>query len=272
MRKDQFSEIYTYVESGFPVLGSTEGHVVTLIGHTLSRKPRRRIRTKTVASAEFVDSLVIVDDNRFPYHRLGWKRKPAREGPARELDSKSGRANATVDAIESLKHFVIPLPEKVFLPAGMAEKVLTRYLANVGLYRPLRLAYENMLKRGGGVAVTRQFVASGSSTKAEALRRYSESSTRSNVFARVLELSLPHFVWVLEICPLRSYTEGTHLCGGEIVIDATSAAWSHDSLLFFRMGNHVVIDGETVSGEGEIADCPQFTHNLGEWTASASAV
>jgi hypothetical protein len=77
----QFRDICTYVESGFPVLASFSGHVVSLIGHTIdySRRPKLD-KEGFVDSSSFLKEFVVVDDNYFPYQLLGYKGNPDNYG------------------------------------------------------------------------------------------------------------------------------------------------------------------------------------------------
>ena len=70
-------ELYIYVKSGFPVLAGYRGHVVSIVGHTIDYS-----RTTTEDSEGFIDSsqflkqFIVIDDNFFPYQRLGWPDDP----------------------------------------------------------------------------------------------------------------------------------------------------------------------------------------------------
>ncbi len=117
--RDAFFDLYAYVESGFPVLTSFNGHVLNVIGHTLK---------DTIDPGEQADEhgfynsccllkrYIVVDDNLFPYQELGYK----------------GDAENYGQVYQSLPHFpcidsvlaaVVPLPEKAFLPAKYARKL-----------------------------------------------------------------------------------------------------------------------------------------------------
>jgi hypothetical protein len=74
---EKLTRLYTYVESGFPVLASFRGHVVSLVGHTmdLSRTPKPN-QHGWIDSSGYLKQFVVVDDNRFPYQLLGYKSDP----------------------------------------------------------------------------------------------------------------------------------------------------------------------------------------------------
>jgi hypothetical protein len=119
---EEFKNLYSYVESGFPVLGSFSGHVATLIGHTIDYTKLCNIdKNKAedfIDSSFFLKQFIVIDDNFFPYQLLGYKSDPKNYG--KEFPGQY--------SIESLVTGICPLPEKVFLPAERARKIGLDYL------------------------------------------------------------------------------------------------------------------------------------------------
>ena len=77
--RDTFFDLYSYVESGFPVLTSFGGHVVNIIGHTMSGDlPSGAVQDKHgfYNSSYLVDRYIVVDDNFFPYRLLAFSGAP----------------------------------------------------------------------------------------------------------------------------------------------------------------------------------------------------
>ena len=77
----------------------------------------------------------------------------------------------------------------------------------------------------------------------------------------VLNLRLPHFIWVMEGGPIDIYKDQS--CKAELVLDAT-ANKNEDASIYMRIENTLIFKGIEIT----YADVPctfrQFTHNLGE--------
>ena len=243
----EYENLYSYIESGFPVLASYQGHVVTVIGHTIDySKSVSPDADGFLSSSAFLKQLVVVDDNFFPYQLLGQKD---------DADNYGARYTNPKYDICSIVVAVCPLPEKVFLPAEKARGVGLKYFK--GLKRELETI-------GRGPYVTRLFVATNTAFKRRKLETniFSGRSGKIDVLSYyVSEFNLPHFVWVMEVSPIGLYKKG--ICAAEIVLDATSNV--HESVvIYMRIGNTLVVDGL----QRKYAGCPeqfhQYTHNLGE--------
>jgi hypothetical protein len=236
--RDDHRQLYTYIESGFPVVGSLPEHVVTIIGHTLdltqSPKPDGE---GLIDSSEFIKEYIIVDDNYFPYQFLG---KP---GTTNKYGSFS---------IDDLKTAVCPLPEKVFLPAESAKSWALAYL---------RLGRTALETTGTGPFVTRLFLTSNSSFKARCLQRSFQNGSIDVLSYYPAEINLPHFVWVMEVGPLDLYRQGK--CTGEVVLDST-ASNIENSMIYMRFGNHIFFDRQALENKNGPIAYSQYTHNLGE--------
>src|ERR1051326_1567576 len=240
---ETFRDLCTYVESGFPVLASlrsgTEGHVVTLIGHTIKDS------IPTVGEADFLDStdflhqFIVVDDNFFPYALLG---------PEGDLENYSEKF--------SIKNIVVgtcPLPEKVFLRAEHARKKAMAVCEK---------AKAEIYRTGKGPYVTRLFITTGTAFKKKKLDTPSDQAS-----AFVTKLHLPHFLWVMEVSPIQIYKK--RLVTTEIVLDPT-AGFFEEGTIYMRVGNTVkaFVEGKTMEKQLEApVEFPLYTHNLGEKNA-----
>jgi hypothetical protein len=237
-----FENLYSYVESGFPVLASFQGHVVTLVGHTIDyNKPTKPNVREFIDSSFFVNQFIVIDDNFFPYRLLGRKQDPC----------NYGKQYADQYNINSIVTAVCPLPEKVFLPAEKARKVALEY------YK----AYKTKLKTTGtGPFVTRLFLTTGTAWKRRLLERSIHGIPDWLSFF-VSKINLPHFIWVMEAGPLDLYKKG--ICTAELVLDSTGSEME-DLAIYMRIGNMLIFSGL----QNTFGNCPiqfkQFTHNLGE--------
>jgi hypothetical protein len=242
---EAFSDLCTYVESGFPVLASHPGHVVALIGHTIDYdQPSKAAVNGFIDSSSFLKEFVVIDDNFFPYQILG---------NSTNTNNYGSRYHTKTYSIESIYTGVAPIPEKVFLLAKDARKTaMEHFIRNKARLKQI----------GNEPFVVRLFLATSSSYKKRKLEKSKISGNLDNISFFVPELLLPHFIWVAEASPIDMYKKG--LCTAEIVMDATCSQLE-DAILYMRIGNSITFGN---SGQQTISGNPtyfsQFTHNLGE--------
>lgn len=248
-----FKDLYSYVESGLPVLASFGGHVVALIGHTIDYdRPPKPDADLLVDSSAFLKQFIVVDDNFFPYQLLGY--------PGDPVNYANNAGFPKPYSINSIITVVCPLPEKVYLPAVRARELTHLYLKDL-LNRYGRAAF-------GPVAadeplVCRLFVTTGSSLKKRKLETAAaDSGEVDQLCAFVANLHLPHFVWMLEISPLSRYRQGQ--AAAEIVLDATANRFDKHAFVYARAGAHLLLDGKHRTFQNAPVTFAQFTHNLGE--------
>lgn len=236
-----FEDLYTYVESGFPVLASFPNHVVSIVGHTIDyNKPVTPDAHNLIDSSAFVKQFIVVDDNFFPYKLLGSDEDPDNYGNPYQVN------------INSLKTAVCPLPEKVFLSS---EKARSRSLDYLKAYRP---QIENL---GSGPYVTRLFITTGTAWKRKILDNITRIRPVDDLSFLISNINLPHFIWVLEVSPIDSYKK--RMCAAVIVLDST-ASEIEESLIYMRVGNMLIfrqVQREFLSSPRHFA---QFANNLSE--------
>jgi hypothetical protein len=253
---EAFQDLYSYVESGFPVLASLRlpaggSHVVSLIGHTLDSNKAPGVTAGFVDSSHFLKQFVAVDDNFFPYQLLGY------EGDLENYGAYYDEGGGAV-GIEHVYMMTCPLPEKVFLPAEDARKKALKHCEKFLSYLKLT---------GGEPFVTRLFVTNSASFKKRKLADAKRESDRAA--SLVLSLHLPHFIWVMEVSPMEAYRNGK--CTAEVVLDATAGA-AEEAMIYIRIGKQMHFAGATTTISKKIEDAPeqfpQYTHNLGEKDAA----
>lgn len=128
--------LYTYVESGLPLLITVPSHVVVAHGHASDYSLAAPSNpTQFLYSSHFNRSFVISDDNRFPYEML------TNSGPITPSDSKY--------SWNDIQEFIVPLPEKVFLTAEQAQTAIEVVLRNskIGVNSSPALTNRNLLFR-----------------------------------------------------------------------------------------------------------------------------
>ncbi len=240
---EAYKDICSYVESGFPVLASlrkgTEGHVVSLVGHTLKPDFPKVDEAAFLDSSDLLHQFIVVDDNWFPYALLG---------PDGDLENYSDKYS-----IKSMVVGVCPLPEKVFLTAKLARTKAMTYCDS---------AKAEIQKTGKGPYITRLFIATATSFKKKKL-----GSLNDQASAFVTKLHLPHFLWIMEVGPAEMYRKGQVTT--EIVLDPTAGLFEN-GIIYMRVGNTVTVmsGSKTLKKSLEApAAFPLYTHNLGEKSA-----
>lgn len=249
---EKLTRLYTYVESGFPVLASYHGHVVSLVGHTMdwNRKPVPN-KHGWIDSSGFLKEFVVVDDNFFPYQLLGYRGDPKNYA---QVYPSGGYA------LESLYTAVCPLPEKVYLPSERARKQCEILLRGLMAAHPAEVTAGKT-----SPLVTRMFVTTSAALKRRKLEKSLAAGKVTDPFAvKIADMHLPHFVWVMEVSPLELYRQGT--CTTEIVLDTTANSLE-ECLLYARAGGKLLLNNKVIEIKNpglHLGTFAQYTHNLGE--------
>lgn len=210
--RDQYPNIfdrllYSYVESGLPVVVGLPGHAITIIGHQsdFSLSPG----DITTTSYDYLTGFLANDDNFMPYHAV------RRSGPKPEgyfSNHQMGDINL----------FIVPLYEKIHLSAEhvfeLSDAILTSHLNGDGSASEI-LEY--------GQLVTRIFLTSSKSFK-RVCRQKTLPLGLSDVYCA---LRMPKFIWVCELSTPELFQQGKVV--GEIIFDAT--ANPHDRLAFLAI-------------------------------------
>jgi hypothetical protein len=265
---EAFHDIYSYVESGFPVLVSFDGHVATITGHTLQdstglhdhdclSKGGKRIKTRFHNSFSLTKQFVVVDDNVFPYTLLGYPGDTANYGRAFD------KVLRPAPSISSIFGVVVPLPEKAFLPPSKARRLSYMFLQRPALQSALDRTLADLRIPDCEPLIARLFLtSSGQFKKRKGMCVRGEVGPEADELAKVVvDTNLPHFVWVMEVSPLR-YHNDRH-CIGEVVLDA-SASEDEAEYVCLRMGRTVIRSGTCKESSTGLLSYPQYTHNLGE--------
>lgn len=263
-QREAYYDIYSYVESGFPVLVSFNQHVATVVGHTL-RDSLTALPSDVVEEVPgFVNSFflteyfITVDDNYFPYVTLG--RRGDKKNYGEKFDANMVPYGVSIDSILAA---VVPLPEKTFLPPREARALAYRYFAHDDVRKELRETLNAIGEDEDAKLIARLYMTSSSSFKkrkrACALGTLGQQPDR--LAWLTADLNLPHFVWVMEVSPLSSYKDG--LAIGEVVLDAT-ASKDESEYVYLRVGKTVLRLTDEESDPLAVDRFPQYTHNLGE--------
>lgn len=215
--------LYTYIESGVPLLITLPRHVVVGYGHTSDFREELPIGgTESGAfkyTSAFNEALVISDDNHHPYQML------RKAGPTAGLDSDKNW--------EAIEEFIAPLPERVFLTAEQAQ-----------------VAFEKLLKHPlYGISAGSKFLSDKNillrlfltSTKAFKKKLRTRGMGHAVVEQLYRHLPMPHFIWVCEIAIEEEY-RSTQSVWGEAIWDATRNAFEPDGLIALHLPEQLTLD------------------------------
>lgn len=210
--------LYTYIESGIPVLAATQRHVVVAFGHKSNYVQPNPLPTASSFSSQFNHALVVNDDNRIPYQVL--------------REKKQGTNDESRFEFNDIESFIAPLAEKIFLPAESFQKVVTTILGrgDVG-YKSLSATLS------AAPLVLRLFLTTARSFK----KRLTERGMGNPLVEQIYRnLPLPHFFWVCEISHMGDYLK--HMIHGEILWDATRNASEPDGWIALHYPEVLVVD------------------------------
>jgi hypothetical protein len=238
-------EMLAYLESGFPLFGIQIGrqHAVAITGFRRQARPQANGMEYRRRAWDYVSHLLVVDDNHHPYMPV-----------ARTND------NPEKYAITDIDHFVVPLPEKMFLPAAAAFKFADDILANPpehfeALGDPSEL-------------VTRCFVTTTASW--QHFVREHALTFQADFAAAALELTMPQFIWVVEYATPAQRAKGQ--VQARMLLDATASTREplpafllHDrkGALWLDRANRVPMQYQTF--DAKVRSLPEMASNLREY-------
>ncbi len=266
-----FHDIYSFVESGLPVIVSFTGHVATIIGHTLRDDFGGHARdqmnvggttkeTRFYNSFSLVRQFVVVDDNFFPYQLLGFKSDPNNYG------DRFRNQIEPPPSIDSIYSAVVPLPEKAFLPPDKARQLGYEYFSNPFAEALLDQVIELLGYDASEPLVARLFLTSSTSFKARKMKCVCGDigEAPDKLAFLPVDLNLPHFIWVMEISPITEHKN--RYCIAEVVIDA-SINQEECNFIYMRIGKRLIQGNKTADISDGHLRFFHYTHNLGEWDA-----
>ena len=199
---------YYYIESGIPIMVGVRfkqknkisdeevGHAAVCIGHGEvmvddESEPDDINGFKVFNSADFVNTYIYMDDNKYPF-----KENHFDNFDYNEFETK-------------IKYLIVPLYKRIFLDALMAEKTFYAILKNdfFGL--------SNIFDLKDKVLVLRIFLTTSRNYKSSRFESLEHS------YKIIDSLPMPKFVWICEISTLDLYRQNKII--GEIVLDPTSS-------------------------------------------------
>jgi hypothetical protein len=145
-----------------------------------------------------------------------------------------------------VESFVVPLPDKVFLPAEGFEKVATTILTGT------QAGYQALSGQiASATPLLRLFLTTGQSFKKRLSERGMGHATAQEVY---WNLPLPHFIWVCEISHASTYPDKVL---GEIIWDATRNAYEPDGWIALHYPEIIAFDaGSALNGPQRLEKFP----------------
>ena len=229
--------INRYVDSGIPVIialrdAAGGGHAVIASGQIFKKALPEGPFPDRPTRAEFCAGFYVNDDQRGPNLRM-------------TLDKIDPANECTFGLVETAKHLIIPLPDKVYLPAEKAESVAWDLLeAHAVAWNGICQSHASEL--GTSVALGTAFVEQQLLGRVLARTyltygwKYKYRMLRNTCAAPVkrfaAETEFPKYVWVTEFGTVDSF--GRQMEDREIfahaVVDATAKNMGADSRLMFH--------------------------------------
>lgn len=225
--------LYSYIESGIPLILSLPEHVVSCVGHGLIRKElcfsdmeklteTLKVNQKeyyTMSTETLCDEYIVMDDNETPYYKTTLD----------DIVIKYANNPDAVSNVEAIKSkdvsIIVPLYRRIFIDAARAESIFkSLFLENDIFLDDIRSAYsdETWGIKKDNPFVWRMYLTASRSYKDFKIRK--TSSEELKYF--YMECSLPRFIWVLEIGSMDEYLLSPSRARVEILLDATSSPYS----------------------------------------------
>jgi hypothetical protein len=209
-KQDFDALLFTYIESGIPLLVCFKDHVVAAFGTVprIGKRPRTlvepTVKRPGARAAGLWDGILINDDNSAPYSVLPFNVRRQFEKPHIVSDYRP----------RHIECFVVPLADRIHLPADEFDRVVRKTLRDptIGLR-----AHAPDLRAMGRSLIRRDFLTTGRSFKRSLTRRDGMDNT---VKRKLLDTPMPHFVWVSELWDAARYGADRPVLG-ELIRDAT---------------------------------------------------
>lgn len=201
-----YSQLVAYLDSGFPLFGvqTGRGHAIAIAGYKAEDHPQAGAPVSRATLWDYVSNLLVIDDNYFPYMPV--PRQKVKDRPY------------GIDAIDG---FIVPLPEKMFLPASAVIE-----LSNEIVEAPVE-HFEELENEPD--LVIRHFL-----TTTAAWHRHIRQTVGvlpPDFSKLAFELAMPQFVWVVEYSTPAQWKAG--YIQTRLLLDAT--AGTHEVFPAFLM-------------------------------------
>ncbi len=234
--------ISRYIDSGIPVIvglgrGSGIGHAVVVVGSTVKTTPPTANAKMPAAMGDRVENFLVNDDQRGIYLAL-----PPGKSPRSRRGSGTGVADAPEEGynLDEAKFLIVPLPNKVFIRAHIAETLardkidqLSAKRAEHVKARHPELAFKDwrvdpqFYSTDNAELVARTYLTHGWKYKQRLMRNMVAEELKDEVTG----IQLPRYVWVTEFSLPKDVIDPDpckQLVRAHVVIDATGGTSEHE--------------------------------------------
>lgn len=260
--------LISYIDSGIPVVAflSKWNHAVSVIGlgdylpqHDRSSvlnqaksicpfetywENGREVSTPVILSSRFYNSIVVNDDNYFPYAMVRMKRPaPAQTGSEEAVPPYS---------IADIDRLIVPLYPRIQLAYEDVRTIFLRMMAANS-------------KPGDSPMIGRIFL-----TSANTYREYVNEACQNLdpvIKTFLIDIKMPKFIWCVEISTPEHYQQKNPVVDGLLIFDSTSATINPEPLLFAVYPDRRMYfrkDGHIMKGPDAYLAIPRFNRNLKE--------
>jgi len=229
--KDFFRAVYSYIESGIPMVGAMTqiGHAVAIIGHgEISQTGIENSSDTIINIADHLQELIISDDNELPFTTI-----------------TRCKNRYTFD---DLDYVIVPLYEKMYTNANI-------------VYERVKTLMESDVLKSDAQTIVRVYLTSARSLKREAL----ENKKMNDILkSTILKLHTPQFVWCADLCTKDEYKD--EKTSSRIIIDATSGTYENEPWLLMHDSEKILYkdDYDVYSIAESIANYDMYKNNLKE--------
>lgn len=223
--------LYTYVESGIPLILSLPTHFVLCVGHGKMRQSLRETENNAVtypigldktkfyllSTAGLCREYIVMDDNKAPYY------KTEIDDIIREYTAAEEQELTLEEIKKNGVSLIVPLYRRIFMDAARAESIFkSLFWENKLFLEDIRKAYGDM---SWGTEKRNPFVWRMYLTSARSYKDFKTKTTINKTMKYFyMDCALPRFIWVLEIGTISDYLQSKARV--EILLDATSSPHS----------------------------------------------
>ena len=232
-----FREICSYIESGIPLIAAinSKAHIVSVIGHGRLHPIDYELYEGLIDHTDFIDTIVVNDDNRFPYHFVRTHK-----------DTSDNSGDYTVDDIDFI---VVPLYNRIHLEYPIVYDKVKKYLST----RNLNISEKSVI---------RIYLTSANSIKEKAFHNKEMNAILKDI---ILTTEMPRFVWCADIASPDLYEK--FKTEARIIIDSTASASEDKPWLIIHDREKIIQYSEGDWNETEVGlikPYEMFTNNLKE--------
>lgn len=247
-----------YLDSGIPVLiglqkGKQLGHAVMAVGYvTDTALPH----CEEASASDLISHIIVHDDQRGPYQHLALEPPKKGEGTAKSDEEGTSNTKAVgktkrdgpVYTLDDTIFLIVPLPNKVFLKAEIAEELARDEVKSIFKRRKtiLKLGLANQQERDSWMAdddvhgvepavlVSRTYLTLGWKYRQRMIANTAPEAVKDAIHL----LHLPRYVWVVEFGLPQDFAP-EHPCDqrirGHVLIDATGNRYDDYAVLLAHL-------------------------------------